>query len=70
MLFDEPDSALLDLGNVQRVSLQTCLSYRSLKGFAWVVVQKGFAHFMPEAGSKGRTAIDGLLERKGDPPCR
>ncbi|MFB6437186.1 hypothetical protein ACFCVY_10435 [Streptomyces sp. NPDC056411] len=24
----------------------------------------------PEAGSKGRTAIDGLLERKGDPPCR
>ncbi|WP_373317478.1 integrase [Streptomyces glebosus] len=29
-----------------------------------------YAHFMPEAGSKGRTAIDGLLERKGDPPCR
>nr|WP_307811379.1 DUF5655 domain-containing protein [Streptomyces sp. 9-7] len=32
---------LLDLGDVQRVSLQTCLSYRTLKGFAWVVVQKG-----------------------------
>ncbi|WP_244943651.1 tyrosine-type recombinase/integrase [Streptomyces inhibens] len=29
-----------------------------------------YAHFMPEAGSKGRTAIDGLLERMGDPPCR
>ncbi|MFE0192588.1 tyrosine-type recombinase/integrase [Streptomyces sp. NPDC058989] len=29
-----------------------------------------YAHFMPEAGSKGRTAIDGLLERKGDSPCR
>ncbi|GFE08155.1 hypothetical protein Scani_44230 [Streptomyces caniferus] len=29
-----------------------------------------YAQFMPEAGSKGRTAIDGLLERKGDPPCR
>ncbi|MDX2934759.1 site-specific integrase [Streptomyces ipomoeae] len=26
-----------------------------------------YAHFMPEAGSKGRTAIDGLLERQGDP---
>ncbi|MBL1093446.1 MULTISPECIES: DUF5655 domain-containing protein [Streptomyces] len=26
---------------MQRVSLQTCLSYRTLKGFAWVVVQKG-----------------------------
>lgn len=24
-----------------------------------------YAHFMPEAGSKGRTAIDGLLERTG-----
>ncbi|WP_030800510.1 DUF5655 domain-containing protein [Streptomyces sp. NRRL S-337] len=39
-LFGELDSALLDLGDVQRVSLQTCLSYRTLKGFAWVVVQK------------------------------
>ncbi|UKY48504.1 tyrosine-type recombinase/integrase [Streptomyces inhibens] len=29
-----------------------------------------YAHFMPEAGTKGRTAIDGLLERKGDPPCQ
>lgn len=26
-----------------------------------------YAHFMPEAGSKGRMAIDGLLERQGDP---
>ncbi|MFD6435863.1 tyrosine-type recombinase/integrase [Streptomyces venezuelae] len=26
-----------------------------------------YAHFMPEAGSKGRTAIDGLLGRHGDP---
>lgn len=26
-----------------------------------------YAHFMPEAGSKGRTAIDGLLGRKGEP---
>ncbi|MFF3846447.1 tyrosine-type recombinase/integrase [Streptomyces sp. NPDC002328] len=25
-----------------------------------------YAHFMPEAGSKGRTAIDGLLGRQGD----
>jgi integrase len=25
-----------------------------------------YAHFMPEAGSKGRTAIDRLLERQGD----
>lgn len=25
-----------------------------------------YAHFMPEAGSKGRTAIDGLLGRRGD----
>ncbi|MEV6740899.1 integrase [Streptomyces sp. NPDC051104] len=25
-----------------------------------------YAHFMPEAGSKGRTAIDGLLGREGD----
>lgn len=25
-----------------------------------------YAHFMPEAGSKGRTAIDGLLGRTGD----
>ncbi|PNG17923.1 integrase [Streptomyces cahuitamycinicus] len=25
-----------------------------------------YAHFMPEAGSKGRTAIDGLLGRAGD----
>ncbi|AMW13788.1 hypothetical protein A4E84_32350 [Streptomyces qaidamensis] len=25
-----------------------------------------YAHFMPEAGSKGRTAIDGLLRRRGD----
>ncbi|MBQ1098029.1 site-specific integrase [Streptomyces sp. b94] len=25
-----------------------------------------YAHFMPEAGSKGRTALDGLLGRKGD----
>ena len=25
-----------------------------------------YAHFMPEAGSKGRTAVDGLLERQGD----
>ncbi|MFF5364391.1 integrase [Streptomyces scabiei] len=24
-----------------------------------------YAHFMPEAGSKGRTAIDGLLGREG-----
>lgn len=24
------------------------------------------AHFMPEAGSKGRTAIDGLLGKRGD----
>lgn len=24
-----------------------------------------YAHFMPEAGSKGRTAIDGLLGRDG-----
>ncbi|MFJ9469084.1 hypothetical protein [Streptomyces caniferus] len=32
---------MLDLGNVQRVSPQTCLSYRSLKGFAWAVVHKG-----------------------------
>ncbi len=28
------------------------------------------AHFMAEAGSKGRTAMDGLLQREGDPPCR
>ena len=26
-----------------------------------------YAHFMPEVGSKGRTAIDGLLGRYGDP---
>jgi len=26
-----------------------------------------YAHFMSEAGSKGRTAIDGLLGRQGDP---
>ncbi|WUP39870.1 integrase [Streptomyces europaeiscabiei] len=26
-----------------------------------------YAHFRPEAGSKGRTAIDGLLGRRGDP---
>ncbi|TXL88284.1 hypothetical protein [Streptomyces sp. IB2014 016-6] len=25
-----------------------------------------YAHFMPEAGSKGRTAIDGLLGKRGD----
>lgn len=25
-----------------------------------------YAHFMPEAGSKGRTAIDGPLGRQGD----
>ncbi|NUR02958.1 MAG: integrase [Streptomyces sp.] len=25
-----------------------------------------YAHFMPEAGSKGRTAIDGLLGERGD----
>jgi integrase len=25
-----------------------------------------YAHFMPEAGSKGRTALDGLLGRRGD----
>ncbi|MEU0969894.1 integrase [Streptomyces sp. NPDC005917] len=25
-----------------------------------------YAHFMPEAGSKGRTATDGLLGRQGD----
>ncbi len=25
-----------------------------------------YAHFMPEAGSKGGTAIDGLLGRHGD----
>lgn len=25
-----------------------------------------YAHFMPEAGSKGRTAIDRLMERQGD----
>ncbi|MGQ4361124.1 hypothetical protein [Streptomyces sp. SAS_272] len=25
-----------------------------------------YAHFMPEAGSKGRTTIDGLLGRQGD----
>ncbi|WP_109278070.1 tyrosine-type recombinase/integrase [Streptomyces orinoci] len=25
-----------------------------------------YAHFMPEAGSKRRTAIDGLLGRQGD----
>ncbi|MDI5908550.1 MULTISPECIES: hypothetical protein [Streptomyces] len=25
-----------------------------------------YAHFMPEAGSKGRTAIDKLLGRQGD----
>ncbi|PJN40610.1 integrase [Streptomyces sp. CB02959] len=24
-----------------------------------------YAHFMPEAGSKGRTAVDGLLGREG-----
>ncbi|MFE0380803.1 hypothetical protein ACFW1M_35740 [Streptomyces inhibens] len=29
-----------------------------------------YAHFMPEVGSKGRTAIGGLLERVGDPPCQ
>ncbi|WP_443048676.1 tyrosine-type recombinase/integrase [Streptomyces sp. NBC_00328] len=27
-----------------------------------------YAHFMPEAGSKGRTVIDGLLGRQGDLP--
>lgn len=26
-----------------------------------------YAHFMPEAGSKGRTAIDGLLGKQGEP---
>ncbi|NEC89947.1 hypothetical protein G3I71_30015 [Streptomyces sp. SID12501] len=26
-----------------------------------------YAHFMPEAGSKGRTAIDGLLGKRGEP---
>ncbi|MGY4968319.1 DUF5655 domain-containing protein [Streptomyces nigrescens] len=40
-LFEELDSILLGFGDVQRVPLQTCLSYRTLKGFAWVVVQKG-----------------------------
>jgi integrase len=25
-----------------------------------------YAHFMPEAGSKGRTVIDGMLGRQGD----
>ncbi|MET9386853.1 hypothetical protein ABZY09_38940 [Streptomyces sp. NPDC002928] len=25
-----------------------------------------YAHFMPEAGSKGRTVIDGLLGRQGE----
>lgn len=39
-LFGELDSVLLGLGDVHRVSLQTCLSYRTLKGFAWVVIQK------------------------------
>ncbi|MFE4828543.1 tyrosine-type recombinase/integrase [Streptomyces sp. NPDC056672] len=26
-----------------------------------------YAHFMPEAGSKGRTAVDGLLGNRGEP---
>lgn len=25
-----------------------------------------YAHFMPEAGSKGRTVIDGLLGKQGE----
>ncbi|MGW3957952.1 integrase [Streptomyces sp. NPDC004752] len=25
-----------------------------------------YAHFMPEAGRRGRTAIDGLLGKRGD----
>ncbi|MFJ3950963.1 tyrosine-type recombinase/integrase [Streptomyces libani] len=45
-------------------------------GYSSPAVTLGYyAHFMPgsrkpEAGSKGRTAVDGLLARKGDPPCR
>ncbi|MGW7489166.1 integrase [Streptomyces sp. NPDC054786] len=29
-----------------------------------------YAHFMPEAGSKGRTAIDGLLGGDGGAACQ
>ncbi|WP_317453784.1 DUF5655 domain-containing protein [Streptomyces sp. CBMA152] len=34
------DEALHSLGDVQRVSMRTCLVYRALRGFAWVRVQK------------------------------
>ncbi|GAA3796932.1 DUF5655 domain-containing protein [Streptomyces phyllanthi] len=39
-LFGALDAALLDLGEVHRESLKTCLVYRALRGFAWVRVQK------------------------------
>ncbi|MFC9430717.1 integrase [Streptomyces sp. NPDC056987] len=46
------------------VTLARCLGHSSP-----AITLGYYAHFMPEAGSKGRTAIDGLLGEQGEPPA-
>ncbi|MPY44632.1 hypothetical protein FNH04_33440 [Streptomyces phyllanthi] len=48
-------------GRLPRAAAYLCLGHSSP-----AVTLGYYAHFMPEAGSQGRTAIDGLLGREGD----
>ncbi|WP_432127306.1 hypothetical protein [Streptomyces sp. bgisy082] len=47
-----------------------CRADKAYRGVGQAITLSYYAHFVPEAGSKGRGAVDGLLGERGRAACR